>query len=772
MLFALPPAGAVSLGRPQGVPLIGRPLQLTVPVLLAASEEPCVRAELVQGDEPVTALQWRLDARSDGAAMLRLSSTAPVQEPVVTVRLTVGCTHQFTQGYVLLAELPTPAREALPLLEPSQPAPAAAGPSALGARPAQAEPGAGANSTLAAASSGPASASTAASPTTRGAGTPASRRRATPANTTGTDPARPSARTTRRDSADAAGPAAKASPAPRAPGTPRLQVDLLDFAIDQAPALKISTELTQPATAALSRGQAQAAWQQLSAPPNEQLAALQRQSEAALAELRSLRELTRRQSEQLSRVSAERDLVRDILAAIAGAVALGLCVLLWRRTRDAAGRPWWQASSRTQTAPREPQPGDSNFVDSSYPEKQLPPPPMEDAGSGWSEFSRPHDAGVRPGPGQAPATAARGTGVDSVMGRSRLPSAEELLDVQEKANFFIAIGQVEQAIQMLESRLLEHLGGSPFLWLDLLDLCRRHGRRDDYERVRQEFQKAFAARLPSFTEAAQPDTEGLELYPRALSRITLLWPTSRVLREIEKSLFEDPAPGSIMFDLEASRDLLLLYSIAHEVVSEQPDGKPYDRTELAALPEGAAEAPVTQPVPLVSLDAKEQVFKDVDLDLDLDFSQLDAPAPAPQAAAPVAAAAVTAVAADALTAPMPIDFGAPVPPAPAVAGELDLVLDDSPPAPAIVPLSAALPPGPASGPDDLQLEVRPPAPAVPTGEQVDTTPPEPPMLADLQLDGLSLAPVRRQEAPEEPLPAVMDLDLAVGEAPASTHSKS
>jgi hypothetical protein len=219
---------------------------------------------------------------------------------------------------------------------------------------------------------------------------------------------------------------------------------------------------------------------------------------------------------------------------------------------------------------------------------------------------------------------------DSVLGRGRLPSAEELLDVQERANFFMAINQHDQAIELLETRLLEHYGTSPFLWLDLLDLCRTLDRPDDYERVRRRFQRAFAARLPAF-EAPPEHSEGLERYPRALSRIELLWPTQKVLQEIEKSLFAAPADGAIQFDLEASRELLLLYSIASEVVEADAS---LSLPGVGEVPSNE-EALATQPVPLIDLDLNEpEPVVAHGLDLDVDFTVLESPPPAATSAAP------------------------------------------------------------------------------------------------------------------------------------------
>lgn len=685
VLLPLQEALALSLGRMQGTPTLGRPLQVAVPVTLQPDEElPCVRGELLQAEMLPAPLTWRLDRQEGGAAVLRLTSTQNVLEPVITVRLAVGCKDQFTQGYVLLAD---PPRETVPLVveplaAPTMAAATAPSPARAAARPAPApaarQDGMRWETTITAPARPPAAPP--AAPAVARAAEP-DKAAATPRRAARVTPAPPPAR-----------PAAVAGE-----GRPRLQVDLLDIEIDQAPALKASTQLTQPAVNALTRTEAAAAWQQINASPEQQMAAAAReQNQAVQAEIKALREQTRRQSEQLQMLVEQRNLVRDVISGVAGAIALGLLLLLWRRSRDTAGgRPWWQKSRPVPVAASR---TDSSFVDSSFPDHADPPVRLApEPDSSWGTPARAHvaDAVVSKLP-------------ESTYGRSRLPSADELLDVQEKANFFLAVGQPEKAIELLETRLMEHLGGSPFLWLDLLDLCRKLNRRADYERVRQEFQKAFAARMPDFDDA-QVNSEGLERYPKALSRIQLLWPSSRVLLEIEKSLFEEPAPGSIMFDLEASRDLLLLYSVAMDVVSTHEDGRPYDRTEISHLE--TEEHNTTMPMPLMSLDDfKSQRHEEVALDLD--FGRLVIPPPTP---APVAAAAAKPVAPSAAeiraarrTEPREIDWVMPdmpavAPPAPAHAPAREAVEE------AVLPaLDLDLQAGPTL-PQSLQLLDEPPA---------------------------------------------------------------
>lgn len=600
-------AAALALGRMQGVPTIGQALQLSLPFTVSPGEDPpCVRADLLQGDTPAGRLDWRLEVLDDERRMLRLTSPLPVLEPVITVNIVIGCTQPFSRGFVLLAEPPVPRRESAPLPARPEPAPVTAKADGWNFEP----------------SLGKASLAAVA---------PAPQRK--------TADARRAVRTTPRAEGGPrveGGPRAEGRPRGAGTGGARLSLELLDVAIDQAAALKATGQLAAPvAPGSLPRAQAAAEWKALNTPPTPEVAqALQAANDL---EMRQLRELAQRQSDQLARLGHQRDLARDILASLCGAIALGLGVLLWRRTRDARlGPSWWEDEREPE---RDPVPRARAAPVAAPPRAGV----AEDIDSDWTGLGSAAPApslpstlragmnGV-PSPTTAPVPPPAAGFSDSVLGRGRLPSAEELLDVQERANFFIAIGQNDQAIDLLETRLQEHYGTSPFLWLDLLDLCRKLGRPDDYERVRTQFQKAFAARLPVF-EAPPAHSEGLERYPRALSRIALLWGTPKVLREIETSLFEAPVDGAILFDLEASRELLLLYSLAIELVEGAPQAM---AGQVSRPPDNLS----TQPVPLIDLDlGRKDKEQEQSLNLDVDFSALEPsralarPQPAPQPAA-------------------------------------------------------------------------------------------------------------------------------------------
>ena len=162
----------------------------------------------------------------------------------------------------------------------------------------------------------------------------------------------------------------------------------------------------------------------------------------------------------------------------------------------------------------------------------------------------------------------------------RTVGVEELIDVHDKADFFLSIGETEQAIAALEAHVHDQVDTGALAWLELLELYHSLGRRTEFERLRAEFRQRFLAQVPDFEHFDQPSAS-LENYSRALSRIVALWPSPKVLEVIAESIFRRPSgAGSEPFTLESYRELVLLYHIAKDMAAE-------------AQPESAASATAT-----------------------------------------------------------------------------------------------------------------------------------------------------------------------------------
>jgi hypothetical protein len=188
-------------------------------------------------------------------------------------------------------------------------------------------------------------------------------------------------------------------------------------------------------------------------------------------------------------------------------------------------------------------------------------------------------------PAKAPAAQADATlpldassaAFQSSRGMRRTVDVEDLIDIHDKADFFLSIGEHEQAIGVLETHVHDGAETSALAWLDLLGLYHRFGKRGDFELLRADFHRRFTAHVPDFEQFDQP-TASLEQHEGALDRIVALWPSRKVLDVIEESIFRQPGlPGAEPFSLEAYRDLVLLYHIAQDMApperaSARPSG--------------------------------------------------------------------------------------------------------------------------------------------------------------------------------------------------------
>ena len=113
-------------------------------------------------------------------------------------------------------------------------------------------------------------------------------------------------------------------------------------------------------------------------------------------------------------------------------------------------------------------------------------------------------------------------------------SIEELIDLEQQADFFVVLGQDESAIDLLMAHLRSTGGGSPLPYLKLLEIYRRRGDREAYERTRERFNHRFNAYAPDW-EADPQHGRSLEDYPgvvrapaaRLADARSTRWPSSR-----------------------------------------------------------------------------------------------------------------------------------------------------------------------------------------------------------------------------------------------------
>jgi len=573
---------AVTLGRHSGAAIIGRPLDVRVQVLLAPGEDIgalCIGSDVFYGDSQVPGSQVRSTPQKgtqDADGFVRVQSFQAVNEPIVTVYVRAGCSTPFTRRFVLLAD---------PLTEPSvQPAP-------VPGTQARLSPGASAApsrlpSVNGFSSDGSAAAVGGSDGVSSGADGPQAVR---PLVSRPLGEARPT-------------PPAVQPPKPRVPSvvrrpvvpradpTPRLQLEAVDLslAMERDPVLKMSISLlSEPTTSDESRAAAALLWKTINASPEDILRDAQKLAMLE-AESRGLRDAEAQNRATVAELNSSLETAKAqrymnwLVYLLGGALLLALLALitLWRRRDQAAGanavKAWWasEGASKADKAALKAEPVDVDVdVDLDLDLGRESSFGAYKRGVGPSKGSRKTQDSLSPLEESAPAPLVderdKRDFAPSLIGASRSVATEELFDIQQQADFFVSLGEDDQAIQVLRSHLTESQEPSALAYLDLLKIYHRLGRRADYERSREEFNHVFNAGAPPFDQYTD-ESLGLEAYETAFGRIQALWPQPKVLDVIEQSIFRDPNDAEAeVFDLEAYRELLLLHAMAKDMIKRE-----------------------------------------------------------------------------------------------------------------------------------------------------------------------------------------------------------
>lgn len=151
----------------------------------------------------------------------------------------------------------------------------------------------------------------------------------------------------------------------------------------------------------------------------------------------------------------------------------------------------------------------------------------------------------------------------------RTVKVPELFDLQQQVDFFSSLGQQAEAIALLREHLVDNVKTSALVYLDLLDLYQQTGNEQDYEDMRDDFNRVFGTRIEPFSRYA-PTNAGGPVYAGVLLRIQGAWPTREVFSIIEDALFREPGNAAEVFALEEYRELLLLYAMAREILELEP----------------------------------------------------------------------------------------------------------------------------------------------------------------------------------------------------------
>ena len=656
--------------------MLGQPLDLAVDVRLDASDDSgnaCFEADVFHGDGQVAPSRVRVivvGGSQAQEAVVRIRSSAIVDEPVVGVVLRSICGQKASRRYDFLTDFPVEMRAAaVPTIIPAivtapNPAPAPA-------------------------SEAPAPAPAIAAPAPAPA--PARAPRETVVRNV---PSATAAPIIKAPAAPRPAPAPKPVQAKESAPTPlpkpvvkaevpdnkpRLKLESAETPDERVVQLKPSADLlAMPTEDPQKREAAAAAWREINHVPVEnaqdkqRLLSLEAESKALKTLLAKNEADFKLRLEKLEGNRFDEGLVYGLIGLLLAAIAAAL--FFWNRARQRlllAGTDWAHHGEPSPEEMGRSARSRPAALSSQLPPNTLPGPVPEDPDVDESLFEDLKKlSSVTMPVVKAPAPVTRPGGLTATPARSQQP--QDFLDVQQHADFFVSLGQYDQAIEVLKKSIDENIEVNPLAYLELLKIYHTLGRQAEYNQQRDAFNRIFNCQLPVFA-AFTNEGQALENYPSVLRNIESQWDTPQVLDLIEGYLFRDPGAAPIQpFDLAAYRELLLLYAMAKTAVRSMVGG----RGEAASGPRistrAALEPRLSQPAQLEDPAPRETTFTqpmllmpeadpavperadapaepavssykqplDLDLDLNLDFSnsellamqQLSAvpkPAPAP-----------------------------------------------------------------------------------------------------------------------------------------------
>jgi hypothetical protein len=593
---AVSDADALSFGRVRSAVILGQNLNVAVPLVLAPGEDEitdeCVRAEVMDGDTAVPAnlVRARITRGSDDSTrVVRVSTTMAVEEPVVTVTVLAGCPTRLSRSFTLLGDPPTALARTSPPITTTVPA-------APVPPPTEVSP-----AFTAAATASPA-------PRPAARREPPVRRRPVAVEPRQAPEAPPTASLPRAD-AQPGRAEAGARARQTAPERPRLQLESGSVSTTTGASVAIPDPAASAAIASAQAAEAAAS-------------AVQGRVKELEAEVERLRAISKEQADSITQLrvkaaqGAQPGERSQWLPWVAGLAALSMALAAWLayRVRQLAAESrrhaWWMRENQSSllqsrvTEGREEAPSDV----SRPPAIRVPaPPPIKAPETTPSRNFAPSTVNIAPETIPAPAAGvaqvaitrqpARASSMQSDMqvDTHRAVTVDEQIDLEQQADFFIALGHDDAAIDLLLAHLRSTGGAAPISYLKLLEMYHRRGDRDDYEVMRRRFNQRFNSVAPDWDSYGQAGRPLIE-YPTQVARLQAVWPNPLdAMAELEAMAFGRGSEQEL-FDLPAYQDVLFLYQLARQLHEDSGQGKGAGVDVLLPLGGETAPAPLMTPL--------------------------------------------------------------------------------------------------------------------------------------------------------------------------------
>lgn len=571
------PLMAVGFGRLVNATTLGQSLDVSVPLSADTTEQitsDCVSANVVVGDSPLPhpAVRVRLEpAGGEGSRSLRVTTTVRIHEPIVNLTVSVACPSRVSRQFVVFVDPPLTAFE--PGVTAATEAPAA--PSTPVAA-ASASPAAALPEPVVTRGEESASGSGALAAPAEQAAPPSARRTA---RSSASKAASAKAQAARRSQAAARKARRAASIDARARSSaPRLQLERGSGAVSASPlaaaasaadasALAMTAESAASAASAADTEPAAEAQQEAIRSMQQRLDKLQIESEASIRSIAQLQ--ARLQEAQASRSTGW---LTYALTAAGAALLLWIGLLIGRRvSASRPGAPWWNADAGPARSGPIPamKPAFVPSAMAGLPEavEMSDDTPTTDPVPLVIMDPSPPTAPTRPAQGFGDTAASAGDSPATEPPSAPLPrlTADELIDLDQQAEFFVALGQDDSAVDLLNAFLRGSGGASSLPYLKLLEIHRRRGERDAYERIRERHARRFGTSAAPWGDPAVA-ARAIEDHAPEMRQIESVWADPPEAMRLIESLLISSDRTEMPFDLSTFADLQFLYLLARSAL--------------------------------------------------------------------------------------------------------------------------------------------------------------------------------------------------------------
>ena len=608
---AAPPAAAVGFGRITNATQLGQPLNFSAAVRLEPEEllpRECVSAEVQSGDNRLQPQQILVTLEGGAGSAdrnVRITTSTPIDEPVVTVSVTLGCGSKVTRRFVAFIDPPliNAAQTVLLNTLPPQRVDSQVAPIVTIVKGEKA-------------ASGARRADRNAAP--RALTRSAAQAIAGDASGVAREPVPARAERPKRSAPVKRQPLG----ARAAPAGSRLQLETAAPVVARSASAPASATIAAPPPTVdepASASRSDASVEQL-AKERQRIQSL----EEGVAKLRADAQATQASvvalQARLQAAESERyaNPLVYALAWISALLALAVAGLWWRQSRAAQSSQWWAGPAPAPAASDAPLA--AAVVNDPVVSAPQPLGAAHTAADAFAVSTMVDEdppatlAPIRP----APFVAAPPAPIVAADEPARELSVEELIDLEQQVEFFIVLGQDEAAIELLMSHVRSDGGISPLPYLKLLEIYRRRGEGDAYQRIREHFNRRFNAYAPDWDADLQQGRTLID-YPDTIVRLQQLWASPvRVMETLDASLFRRNKTDET-FDLPAYRELLLLYAVARDL-AEHAGALPNATVDLLLPLDDPGEEPIARLIATTQAgEFQRSALTTMPLDLDVSF---------------------------------------------------------------------------------------------------------------------------------------------------------